>query len=91
MLTISPSGSTARAVIGIGTGVGVAAGGEGAVARSSQEDHLKIGIRRQPRDNLAEALRDFAQYRMIVYALLLVVMMIVRPQGLFTVRTRGLA
>jgi branched-chain amino acid transport system permease protein len=32
---------------------------------------------------LPEALRGFADYRMIVYALLLIVMMIVRPQGLF--------
>ncbi len=32
---------------------------------------------------LPELLRDFKDYRMIVYALLLIVMMIVRPQGLF--------
>jgi branched-chain amino acid transport system permease protein len=32
---------------------------------------------------LPEALRDFEQYRMVVFSLLLVVMMIVRPQGLF--------
>ena len=32
---------------------------------------------------LPEALREFAEYRMIVYALTLVVMMIVRPQGIF--------
>jgi branched-chain amino acid transport system permease protein len=32
---------------------------------------------------LPEALRDFEQYRLIVYALLLIVMMLVRPQGLF--------
>ncbi len=32
---------------------------------------------------LPEMLRDFEQYRLIVYALLLIVMMIVRPQGLF--------
>ncbi|HVZ93311.1 MAG TPA: branched-chain amino acid ABC transporter permease [Phycisphaerales bacterium] len=35
---------------------------------------------------LPELLRDFAQYRLIIYALLLIVMMIVRPQGLFGVR-----
>jgi branched-chain amino acid transport system permease protein len=33
--------------------------------------------------SLPEVLRDFEQYRLIIYALLLVVMMIVRPQGLF--------
>lgn len=32
---------------------------------------------------LPEILRDFEQYRLIVYALLLIVMMLVRPQGLF--------
>lgn len=32
---------------------------------------------------LPEMLRDFEQYRLIVYALLLIVMMLVRPQGLF--------
>ncbi len=32
---------------------------------------------------LPELLRDFEQYRLIVFALLLIVMMIVRPQGLF--------
>jgi branched-chain amino acid transport system permease protein len=32
---------------------------------------------------LPEVLREFAEYRMIVYALVLVVMMIVRPQGIF--------
>ena len=31
---------------------------------------------------LPEVLRDFEQYRLIVYALLLIVMMLVRPQGL---------
>ena len=31
---------------------------------------------------LNEFLRDFEQYRMIVFSLLLIVMMIVRPQGL---------
>lgn len=35
---------------------------------------------------LPELLRDVQQYRMIVYALLLIVMMIVRPQGLFGIR-----
>ncbi len=32
---------------------------------------------------LPEMLRDFEQYRLIVYALLLIMMMLVRPQGLF--------
>jgi len=32
---------------------------------------------------LPEALRGFSEYRMIVYALLIIVMMMVRPQGLF--------
>jgi branched-chain amino acid transport system permease protein len=31
---------------------------------------------------LNEGLRDFEQYRMIVFSLLLIVLMIVRPQGL---------
>lgn len=35
---------------------------------------------------LPELLRDFAQYRLIIYALLLIIMMLVRPQGLFGVR-----
>lgn len=35
---------------------------------------------------LPEALRFVAEYRMIVYALLLIVMMIVRPQGLLGIR-----
>ena len=32
---------------------------------------------------LPELLREFSEYRMIVYALMLVVMMLVRPQGIF--------
>lgn len=32
---------------------------------------------------LPEALRSFSEYRMIIYSLLLIVLMIVRPQGLF--------
>jgi branched-chain amino acid transport system permease protein len=32
---------------------------------------------------LAEVLREFSEYRMIIYALVLIVMMLVRPQGLF--------
>ena len=32
---------------------------------------------------LPEQLRNFQQYRMIAYALLLIIMMLVRPQGLF--------
>lgn len=35
---------------------------------------------------LPEALREFRDYRLIVYALLLIGMMLVRPQGLFGVR-----
>ena len=35
---------------------------------------------------LPEALRSFAEYRLIVYALLLIVVMLSRPQGLFGVR-----
>jgi branched-chain amino acid transport system permease protein len=35
---------------------------------------------------LPELLRDVQQYRMIVYSLLLVIMMLVRPQGLFGIR-----
>ena len=35
---------------------------------------------------MPEALRAFSEYRMVVYALLLIVMMILRPQGLFGVR-----
>ncbi len=35
---------------------------------------------------LPEALREFQQYRLVVYALLLIIMMLVRPQGLFGVR-----
>lgn len=35
---------------------------------------------------LPELLRDFDAFRLIIYALLLIIMMIVRPQGLFGVR-----
>jgi len=35
---------------------------------------------------LPEFLRGFAEYRMILYALLIIVLMIVRPQGLFAFR-----
>jgi branched-chain amino acid transport system permease protein len=35
---------------------------------------------------LPEALRQFAAYRMILYALTLIVVMIVRPQGLLGLR-----
>jgi branched-chain amino acid transport system permease protein len=35
---------------------------------------------------LPEVLRDVDQYRLIVYALLLIVMMLVRPQGLFGIK-----
>ncbi len=33
---------------------------------------------------LPEAMRGFAEYRMILYSLLIVILMLVRPQGLFT-------
>ena len=32
--------------------------------------------------SLTEGLREFAQYRMVLYSLLLIVLMIVRPQGM---------
>ena len=32
---------------------------------------------------LQEKLRDFGAYRLIVYALMLIIMMLLRPQGLF--------
>jgi branched-chain amino acid transport system permease protein len=32
---------------------------------------------------LGESLRQFGDYRMIIYALLIIVLMILRPQGLF--------
>jgi branched-chain amino acid transport system permease protein len=35
---------------------------------------------------LPELLRDFDQYRLMVFALLLIIMMLVRPQGLFGIR-----
>jgi branched-chain amino acid transport system permease protein len=35
---------------------------------------------------LPELLRDIQQYRMIIYALLLIIMMILRPQGLFGIQ-----
>jgi branched-chain amino acid transport system permease protein len=40
---------------------------------------------------LPEVLRPVAQYRMILYSLLLIVLMLTRPQGLFTPRRRALA
>ena len=40
---------------------------------------------------LPEVLRPVAEYRMIVYSLLLIVLMLTRPQGLFTPRKRALA
>ncbi len=40
---------------------------------------------------LPEVLRPVAQYRMIIYSLLLIVLMLTRPQGLFTPRKRALA
>src|SRR6266850_1018784 len=40
---------------------------------------------------LPEALRSLAQYRMILYSLLIIILMLTRPQGLFTPRKRALA
>lgn len=40
---------------------------------------------------LPEVLRPVADYRMIIYSLLLIVLMLTRPQGLFTLRSRALA
>jgi branched-chain amino acid transport system permease protein len=34
---------------------------------------------------LPEVLRQFSSYRMIIYSLLIIVLMMVRPQGLFNV------
>lgn len=38
---------------------------------------------------LPEVLREFSDYRMIVYSLLLVVLMLVRPEGLFNFKRKG--
>ncbi len=38
---------------------------------------------------LPEVLRPVAQYRMVIYSLLLIVLMLTRPQGLFTFRKRA--
>jgi branched-chain amino acid transport system permease protein len=38
---------------------------------------------------LGESLRVFSDYRMIVYSLLIIVLMITRPQGLFRLKARG--
>ncbi len=40
---------------------------------------------------LPEWLRGLASYRMMIYSLLLIVLMLTRPQGLFTLRNRALA
>jgi branched-chain amino acid transport system permease protein len=40
---------------------------------------------------LPEFLRSMAEYRMMIYSLLLIVLMLTRPQGLFTLRRRALA
>ena len=37
---------------------------------------------------LPEFLRGFAEYRMIIYALLIIVLMIARPQGLFAFKKK---
>ena len=38
---------------------------------------------------LPEVLRPVAEYRMIIYSLLLIVLMLTRPQGLFTLRKKS--
>ncbi|MGH2575409.1 MAG: branched-chain amino acid ABC transporter permease [Ignavibacteria bacterium] len=38
---------------------------------------------------LPELLRDVEQYRMIIYSLLLIIMMLVRPQGIFGIKLHG--
>jgi len=38
---------------------------------------------------LPELLRPIAEYRMIIYSFLLIVLMLVRPQGLFNVGLRS--
>jgi branched-chain amino acid transport system permease protein len=40
---------------------------------------------------LPERLRDFQQYRMIIYSLLLILLMLLRPQGIFGTRELSLA
>jgi branched-chain amino acid transport system permease protein len=37
---------------------------------------------------LPEFLRPIAEYRMMIYSLLLIILMLTRPQGLFTFRRR---
>jgi branched-chain amino acid transport system permease protein len=49
-------------------------GGLGSISGSVLGAVLFIG--------LTEGLREFAQYRMIVFSLLLIILMIVRPQGI---------
>ena len=39
------------------------------------------------RIHLPEALRPIAEYRMVIYSLLLIILMLVRPQGLFNFRS----
>jgi branched-chain amino acid transport system permease protein len=34
---------------------------------------------------MPEFLRDFAEYRMIIYALLIILLMLLRPAGLFSI------
>jgi branched-chain amino acid transport system permease protein len=36
---------------------------------------------------LPELLRPVAEYRMIIYSLLIIILMMARPQGLFTLRS----
>jgi branched-chain amino acid transport system permease protein len=38
---------------------------------------------------LPEVLRPIAEYRMVLYSFLLIVLMLARPQGLFNFRRRG--
>ncbi len=37
---------------------------------------------------LPEFLRPVAEYRMIIYSLLLIILMLTRPQGLFTLKKK---
>jgi branched-chain amino acid transport system permease protein len=39
---------------------------------------------------LPEVLRGFAEYRMIIYSLMIIIIMIARPQGLFAFRKTAL-